>query len=186
MYTKGILFEPLVCIILCSLLISAENICAWETNALNSSKVYSSIRLAVPVDADEVEVNDVPLTIQNQKCLTSRFSIVQSCQMENYTGYSSLLINFMKPSKVKYVHVRSGNSYVTAQTVPSKPTRSDEYGFVLKEDQQFHICPSANEGHSVELTWTVEGKNDSIANSKRTNFQQLKSACFDNVQTETL
>nr|VZI33600.1 unnamed protein product [Spirometra erinaceieuropaei] len=66
MYIKDILLEPLVCIILCSLLISAKNICAWETNALNSSKEYSSIRLAVPEDADEVEVNDVPLTIQNE------------------------------------------------------------------------------------------------------------------------
>nr|VZI35035.1 unnamed protein product [Spirometra erinaceieuropaei] len=161
MYIKGILHEPLVCIILCSLLIRAENICAWEINALNSSKEYSSIRLAVPEDADEVEVNDVPLTIQNQKCLASRFSIVQSCQMENYTGYSSLLINFKNPAKVEYVHVRSGTSYVTAQTVPSKPTRSDEYGFVLQENQQFHICPSTHKGNSVELTWTVEGKNDS-------------------------
>ncbi|BHF81287.1 hypothetical protein SprV_0702441700 [Sparganum proliferum] len=161
MFSRDVLLVPRVCIILCSLLINAEKICDWETNALNSSKEYSSIRLAVPKDVDEVEVNDVPLTIENQKCLTSTYSIVHSCQMENYTGYTSLLINFTERAKVKYVHVRSGHSYVTAQTVPSKSPRPNEYGFVLTEDQQFHICPSAGGGDSVELTWTVEANNDS-------------------------
>ncbi|KAL7057166.1 hypothetical protein AAHC03_019241 [Spirometra sp. Aus1] len=88
------------------------------------------------------------------------FSVVKSCKLEDYNGYSSLLINFKNDTTVKYVYVHSSTIYVTAQTVPSKSIRSGEYGFVLTENQQFHICPSTQESSTVELTWTVEGNTD--------------------------
>ncbi|BHF81232.1 hypothetical protein SprV_0702436200 [Sparganum proliferum] len=34
-------------------------------------------------------------------------------------------------------------------------------GCVLTENQQFHLCPSTEQGNTVELTWTVEGNTDS-------------------------
>ncbi|BHF81317.1 hypothetical protein SprV_0702444700 [Sparganum proliferum] len=160
MFSKDVLLVPLVCIILCSLLISADPICSWEVNALDSSQSYSSIRLAVPEDVDEVEVNDVSLSIDGGQCSTYGFSVVESCKLEEYNGYSSLLINFKNHTTVKYVHAHNSKIYVTAQTVPSNPIRSGEYGFVLTENQRFHICPSTQESSTVELTWTVEGNAD--------------------------
>ncbi|BHF81309.1 hypothetical protein SprV_0702443900 [Sparganum proliferum] len=161
MFSKDVLLVPLVGIILCSLLINAESICNWEVNALDSSQSYSSIRLAVPEEVEGVEVNGVSLRIDDKQCSSDRFSVVESCELEDYNGYSSLLIKFKNRTTVKYVEVQSSDIYITAQTVPSKSITSGEYGFVLTENQQFHVCPSTEQGNTVELTWTVEGNTDS-------------------------
>nr|VZI33577.1 unnamed protein product [Spirometra erinaceieuropaei] len=161
MLAKENLFASLVCTLLFVVLVNANSICEWEENAFRLSGTYPSIRLAVPENVEEVEVNDVPMTLENGKCEKKRFSDVDSCKVEKYDGYSSLEIKFKQNKKPKYVYARIGYQYVTAQSVPSKTIKPDEYGFVYSEDQQFHFCPAAKKADSVELTWNIEGYSDS-------------------------
>ncbi|BHF81311.1 hypothetical protein SprV_0702444100 [Sparganum proliferum] len=164
MLVKRNLFASSVCILYFVVLrIQATSICDWEENAFRPSGTYTSIRLAVPENVDEVEVNDVSMRLKDGQCAEERLSDVESCKVETYEGYSSLQVNFKQNKKVEYIYVRIGHESITAQSVPSKPIGPNEYGFVFPEDQQFHFCP-AKKTDSIELTWNVEGHSESGRN----------------------